>query len=306
MKPFKKYINNLNKAYLLFLLLALFFVFINFIIAIQAYKVTHFKSINSNSLIKTPKPRNQTIDLDFIDVDTVKNNIDLEIWRFDMEPSKGVVALFHDYNTSKTSLWNEAQAFYRMGYTVILVDFRSAGKSDGFQSTLGYQEAIDVQNVFTYCKNQFPTKKIFLYGTSMGAVSIMRAVSELHLTPDGVLLQSPFSELLNIVKKKLEHTHIPSFGTAHLFTLWIGWLNNFNAFSLKPIEYAKNINCPTLLIYGMKDSLVSYSEIKEIYNQLPSSKELAFFSHSAHESILINEEPNWIYLVTNFMDSNHH
>lgn len=299
------------------------FIFLNIIAAFQAYNFTHFQSnskpntLSENSSIgdkfksivfgvQISKPQNELIDLDFVEVDTVNGPVNLEVWKIDMEPSKGVVALFHGYKATKSTLWKEAMAFYRMGYTVVLCDFRAAGNSDGHVCTIGYYEANDVKSVFDYCTSTYPNQNIFLYGSSMGAASIMRAVSELKVTPKGILIQSPFYSMLSAVKTRFHLMGIPSFPSAHLITFWGGVLNNFNAYEHNPISYAEDIHCPTLLIHGMLDNRVSYEHAKEIYQVLPGKKEFGVFSKSGHESILNKEEPNWIYLVTNFMESYRH
>lgn len=304
------------------LIMAVPFVLLNVKIAFQAYNLTHFNShpsSNSDTLTQPEsllnafginallqKPQDSIVDLDFIEVDTISGILNLELWRFDMEPSKGVIALFHGFNATKTSLWKEAHAFYRMGYTVILVDLRGSGNSAGFQTTYGYYEALDIERAFHYCQENFPRKKVFLYGFSSGAVSIMRAVSELHIKPDGVILQSPYFRFLKRSDNLIHMAPIPTYITSSIFTFWTGQLNGFNAFVHDPITYAQNIECPTLLIHGMNDQRISYSDSKKIYDELPPHSELGVFSKSGHESILKKEEPNWIYLVTNFMESNRH
>ncbi len=300
------------------------FIALNFIAAFQAWNFTHFLEpdtqathLNEHSSfshklesivfgVKIPKPQNNPIDLDFIEVDTISGTVNLEVWRFDMEPSLGVVALFHGYKSSKSALWNEAQAFYRMGYTVVLVDFRASGNSDGNQCSMGYYEALDVANTLKWCQESYPEQKIFLYGVSMGAAAILRAVSELDTNPDGILLQSSFSNLLATSKNRFELMGLPQFPAAHLLTFWSGYLNDFNAFKHNPGKYAKNVNCPTLLIHGMLDNRVSWEASKEIYDNLNGKKEFAVFSNSGHESILNHEEANWVYLVTNFMQTHNH
>lgn len=320
----KNYFNWNKVLKISILCTSLVFLVLNIMAIFHAHHFTHFLSgkeltetLNENSssakkiksiLLGVPvrKPINDSVDLDFVDVDTITKELNLEIWRLDMEPSKGVVALFHGYKASKSSLWKEAQAFYRMGFTVVLVDFRSAGNSDGNQCTLGYFEANDVEATYQYCLKEYPDQKIFLYGSSMGAAAVMRAVAKLAINPSGILIQSPFYTMLNAVKTRFQLMGIPSFPSAHLITFWGGWINDFDAFSHNPIDYAPHINCPTLLIHGMLDTRVSYESAKSIYKALPQKKEFGIFSKSGHESILNKEEPNWIYLVTNFMETHRH
>ena len=304
-------------------LMVVLFIVLNFITASHAYNFTHFTnsgypvessrhtnlSLQSVVLgVEVNKPINDSIDLDFIEVDTIHNddNFDLEVWRFDMEPSKGVVVLFHGYLHAKTSLWQEAKAFYRMGYSVLLVDFRGAGNSEGTTCTLGYNEAIDVKRTFQYCQEEFPNQRIFLYGSSMGAVAILRSLVTYNIYPNGIILQSPFTTLFSSIEKRLELQRLPTFPSAYFLTFWSGYFNEFNAFEHNPIEDAAKIKCPTLLIHGMLDQYISYEDSESIFHQLGGPKEFGVFGKSGHESILNKEEPNWVYLVTNFMETHNH
>ncbi len=303
------------------LIILLGFGILNFVAASHASKFTHFKNNNLNQSytqknqvsfsqlilgIDLSKPLNDSIDLDFVEVDTIIGIENLEIWRLNMEPSLGVVALFHGYHATKSSLWPEALAFYRMGYSVILVDFRSSGNSTGNTCTLGYFEAEDVKSTYDYCRENYPDKNIFLYGSSMGAAAIARSVAQLKIEPEGILLQSSFPSMLSAVQQRFKMQGIPPFPSAQLVTFWGGYLNGFNAFRHNPVEYAPYITCPTLVIHGLLDDRVSYEESKHIYTQISGPKQLAVFGNSGHESILNKEEANWIYLVTNFMETHNH
>tara|TARA_R110002050_G_scaffold109799_1_gene221450 strand:- start:200338 stop:201321 length:984 start_codon:yes stop_codon:yes gene_type:complete len=310
-----------KQFYALILLFILSFLGLNIFIAGQAWNFTHFVTspvasgqLNSENTfwnktkttfigVSIPKSINDSVDLDFVEVDTIHGEINLEIWRFDMEPSKGVVALFHGYNSSKSSLWKEAQAFYRMGYTVVLTDLRASGGSDGNQCSFGYYEATDVANTLTWCRNNYPQKKVFLYGVSMGAAAILKSVGSLHAKPDGIIIQSSFPSLHNALQNKMSPMVRSNFITSYLLTFWVGALNNFKALDFKSISDAKKVTCPTLVIHGMLDTQVSYEDSKSMYKNLKGPKELATFSKSGHESILTHEEANWVYLVTNFMQT---
>jgi len=253
--------------------------------------------------IQIPKPKNAKVDLDFVEVDTVIADVNLEVWRFDMEPSKGIVALFHGYKSTKSALWREAQSFYRMGYSVVLVDFRASGNSDGMVCTIGYNEANDVVNVYNWIQVQYPNQPIYLYGISMGAAAVLRAVSVLDIHPNAIMVQSSFSTMNGATKNRFRLLGLPSWPMANLLTFWGGYVNDFDAFKLNPSEFAKQITTPTLVIHGVLDNRVSWEDSETIYDNLQGPKEFGVFSKSGHESMLNKEEANWVYLVTNFLES---
>ena len=67
---------------------------------------------------------------------------------------------------------------------------------------------------------------------------------------------------------RFETMNIPTFPMVGFLFFWGGLQYEYWAFGHNPSEYAKEINCPTLLLYGAKDEKVSRAEIDEIFNNL--------------------------------------
>ena len=55
-----------------------------------------------------------------------------------------------------------AQAFHRLGYDAILVDFRGVGGSSGNTTTLGVREAQDVAEMIKHIQHKNETSQEFL------------------------------------------------------------------------------------------------------------------------------------------------
>ena len=100
----------------------------------------------------------------------------LEAWRLDGRINSPRVLLFHGYGGSKESLLEVAREFHNWGYEVWLVDFHGSGGSSGSTTSVGYYEAEDVTASVAYAMQHFGSRKTVLFGTSMGAAAILRAV----------------------------------------------------------------------------------------------------------------------------------
>ena len=85
---------------------------------------------------------------------------------------------------------------------------------------------------------------------------------------------------------------------------WGGTQNGCWAFGHEPTEYAKKINCPTLLLYGEKDNRVSREEIDTIYSNLSGEKVLKTYPLSGHENYLNKYKKEWTADVGAFLDKN--
>ena len=284
------------------------FVLANIVAFSHAYKFTHF---SENDLKKTskdltfiekvkimvfginnPRPKTNSYPNQNFETFTVDSNVKLECWKIEIDESKGTVILFHGYGGEKSSLLDKSELFNELGFTTVLVDFSGSGGSEGQQTTIGFNEALQVRDVYKKVLAN-DENNIYLFGTSMGAVGIMKAVNEGEISPNGLILECPFGTMYKTVKSRFKILNVPSFPMAELLMFWGGIQNGFWAFNHNPKEYAKKIETPVLLMYGAQDEKVSLSEINEIYNNLKGEKELKTYPESGHENYLIKYKKEW-------------
>jgi alpha-beta hydrolase superfamily lysophospholipase len=199
---------------------------------------------------------------------------------------------------------DEANEFLFMGYDVMLVDFRGHGNSSGYRTTIGVKEAEDVKLAFDFIKNK-GEKNIFLYGMSMGAVAITRAMHDYKLQPSGLILEAPFWSLQTYLKTRAGQLGFPSQPFAFFTSFWIGVENGFGGFKHKTARYVKSIDCPVLYQWGTLDDFVNESEIKSIYGATSSkNKKLAVYNGALHESLLRREPAKWRNETEQFLSAN--
>jgi uncharacterized protein len=305
---------------LLYTVLVLF-VLLNIMTAFHAYKFTHFYDDPSLERVKPeqmsfgakakaiflgvkyPKPVNTLVPQ--IPYETVhlktKDKLQIEAWHCTQLPAKGTVILFHGHGSSKSKVLPEAMSFYLMGYNVFLVDFRAHGGSEGNTCTIGYEEAEEVKLAYDYIGRK--EKNIILWGISLGAATITRAISEYNLKPGKVILEMPFGSLLEAVKGRVRTMGLPAQPVSTLLAFWGGAERGFWAFNHNPCEYAAKINCPVLMQWGKNDARVTEAEEKCIYNAIPSKqKKLVVYEHSAHQSLFANETSKWEKEIKQFLN----
>ena len=87
------------------------------------------------------------------------------------------VIIVHGYTNSALEMLDVAYNFYKKGYSILLIDQRAHGKSDGVYSTHGFYERKDMLSWIDYINKKKKTK-IILYGISIGGTVIMRTVGE--------------------------------------------------------------------------------------------------------------------------------
>jgi uncharacterized protein len=224
-------------------------------------------------------------------------------WYIPREQSAGLVVLFHGYAASKARLLPEARAFHELGYACFLVDFRGSGDSDGDRTSIGYHEADDVKQTILYARGRWPDQSLILFGQSMGAAAVLRALTRHSFQPHAVILECPFDRLLSTVEARFTVTGLPSFPAAQLLVFWGGMLHGYNGFGHNPVEYAHQVRRPVLLMHGTHDTRVSCGQIQSIYQNLGGEKQLHFFEGIGHESYVANRVDEWKANVAPFLQS---
>lgn len=225
----------------------------------------------------------------------------LTAWHIPCEPSAGLVLLFHGYANDKARLLPEARAFHDLGYSCFLVDFRGCGDSDGQRTSIGYHEADDVASSVAYARQLWPSEPIILFGHSMGAAAVLRALSQLGVAADALVLECPFDRLLSTVQARFTTTGLPWFPAAPLMVFWGGRQHGFNGFRHNPVEYARRVTCPTLLLHGVCDNRVSCRQIQSVYRNLAGAKQLHHFEGLGHHSLVAEQPEAWIQHVGHFL-----
>jgi len=297
------------------------FVLLNIIGAFHAWKFTHFyddggrrnklpEQMSTGEKIKTILfgvriAKSATTSFPSVPYETVllhtAGGLRLEGWWIPAKAATGTVILFHGYNGNKGSLLPEANRFRALGYNTFLLDFRAHGNSEGYTCSVGYKEAEDVTLAWEYVK-QKNKQPVILWGVSMGAAAILKAVPEYGLTPKQLILQCPFATLTDAVKSRMRAVHLPAFPFSQVLTFWGGIEQGFWGAGFKPESYARQIHMPVLYFYGKQDIRVTEQETREVFAHLGTrQKKLYIFPNAGHQSFCGKDSTTWMKEVTAFL-----
>ena len=229
------------------------------------------------------------------------NGIRLSAWYIPATEPETLVVLFHGYGAEKSGLLTEANLLHQSGWPVLLVDFRGAGDSSGSVTTAGFLEADDVAEVLAYARTRLPHHRAILFGQSMGAVAILRAIDCRGVRPDGIILEAVFDTMLNTVKNRFHAMRVPSFPSAELLVFWGGRQVGFDGFSHRPVDYARSVKCPVLFMEGADDPKATPAEARRVFDAIPGPKEWMEFASVGHESYAARYPAEWQAAVREFI-----
>jgi alpha-beta hydrolase superfamily lysophospholipase len=259
--------------------------------------------------IDLPRPQNRELPPDLASSVTTHrfstaDQVELEAWWAPVETERGVVILFHGYASTRSALLDEARAFGRLGFSTLLVDLRGHGGSSGGWTSIGYYEAADVGAAVAHVRRDLGrASPPILYGQSMGAVSIVRAVSTDSAVASAVIVEGLYDEMFNAIRNRFRAMGLPPFPLAELLGFWGGVQMGFPAHRHNPADYARSIAVPVLMLHGGDDPRATRAQAGRVFERLGGPKRFVEFPGARHGSLYRVAPERWIEAVEPFLAS---
>ncbi len=214
------------------------------------------------------------------------------------------VIIVHGYTNNALEMLDVAYNFYKKGYSILLIDQRAHGKSDGVYSTHGFYERKDMLSWIDYINKKKKTK-IILYGISMGGTVIMRTVGE--NLPDNVICAiedcgfiSNYDQFYNQLKY-LKFLPKPIISSFNIFSsIFFG----FNIYKFNPKEILMNGKIPFMFIHGSSDKLVPPKNAYDAYQLYKGKKKLLIIDGAKHMKSSIQDPKKYYNEIFSFIKEN--
>ena len=172
-----------------------------------------------------------------------------------------VELLFHGYRgNAERDLCGGIERCFALGRSVIIIDQRAGGRSDGHIITFGIREHRDCLSWIDYAVERFgKDRKLIIGGVSMGASTVVMAAGE-KLPPNVVCAMADcgYSSTEDIIKKVIVDIKLPVW-LVYPFIRLGGMI--FGGFDIKkgsPIEAAKRATVPIVFLHGDEDAFVPH------------------------------------------------
>jgi competence protein ComEC len=180
-----------------------------------------------------------------------------------------VALLLHGFAEASTALEaRRAAALNRHGWNVAVLDSRAYGNSCGQYSSFGAYESDDIRAWLGSLTSRLaavdPSLRFepVLWGRSMGAaIAVRAAAAENRLA--AVVLESPMVDLVASMSLVLRRRRIPfSKIMARLITRRAGKIAGVPIDWPRPLDSARSVTCPVLIVHGTDDTVVSIDEAR--------------------------------------------
>ncbi|GMN08841.1 alpha/beta fold hydrolase [Croceitalea sp. MTPC9] len=198
---------------------------------------------------------------------TADDGAKLNALQFKRENPKGVILYFHG-NAGDLSRWGEIATFFaKKEYDVIVMDYRTYGKSTGKLSEAALLR--DAQLFYDYTLDNYKEDDIILYGRSLGASVATYTASKNK--PAKLVLETPFYNLLEVARKRFP-------------VLPVKWLLKYKFESNK---YIGKVTCPVTIFHGTEDAVVPYESGKKLFSLASSNKEFLTVEGGGHNDLIL-------------------
>lgn len=231
------------------------------------------------------------------------DGVTLEAWYVAGGNDRPIVALFHGFAASKAALLPAAQVFHEFGYGVLLVDFYGSGGSTGSGTTIGVKEADDVAATLAYARRTWPGRKVILYGISMGGAALLRAIAVNGARPEAIIVEATFDRLRHTSQNRFRVMGVPIAPLADLLLFWGSVQHGFIFFSHNPVEYARAVKWPALILHGEDDQRTTLAQGRAVATAMGAHGQFISFAGVRHMPIVEARPEQWREAVRQFLQS---
>lgn len=222
----------------------------------------------------------------------VKNNLGkvekMHGWWFKADqPDAKVLLYLHGNGINIGANIAHTQRFYQLGFSVLLIDYRGYGRSQGdFPNEMRvYQDAATAWQYLTQ-QQQIPPQNIFIYGHSLGgAIAIDLAVK--HPQAAGLIVESSFTSIRDVVSAR------------NLFSIFPVDLILTQRF--ESIKKVSQLRMPVLFIHGTDDSTVPSFMSQKLYNAATEPKQLILIPGADHNDAAVVAGRKYLQWVQSFV-----
>ena len=251
---------------------------------------THRSSISSQ-----PPDGYETVEL-------TSEELLLRAWLSKGELDRAAVVIVHGLGDTLESYRMHAKPLIVRGHTVMLLDLRGHGASQGTYTTLGGRESEDVRSAMRYLREAgLANNGLVLWGHSMGAVAVLLAAAD-QTDVRAVIAEAPYDSYRNTVAHHAQLLYgLPSWMPIIQLSIKAAELRaGFDADAIDTVAVAPHIDAPILGIVDGDDLRMPESVVRRITERHSGPSQIWVAEGVKHVGAIMH--PQWEETVLGFLD----
>jgi pimeloyl-ACP methyl ester carboxylesterase len=188
-------------------------------------------------------------------------------------PGAPAIVLLHGYPADKADMLPLAAALARR-FTVLLVDLRYFGRSEGRATTLGFKERADLRRVVDVLAAR-GFDRVGVFGFSLGgAIAIAAAAEEPRI--GAVAAYSPFADLRALAHELYAWMGPLRYPFVGLMRLWSRLFLGADVTAFPPVAAAARLAIPVYLIASRDDEQIPFRHAERLRDALAGNPRADF------------------------------
>jgi fermentation-respiration switch protein FrsA (DUF1100 family) len=239
----------------------------------------YLADVPGRTLDRTPAD----IDIDYEDVSIeTSDGVRLHGW---FVPGSGerVLLFFHGNAGNISHRLESIRQFLRLGLSVLIIDYRGYGQSEGRTSEQGIYRDAEAAWRYLVENRDTPQERIIVFGRSMGASAAAQLAARYR--PLALIVESSF-------------TSVPDIAAEYYRWLPVRWLTRLRH-STK--DLVRGASSPVLVIHSRDDEIVRFHHGEAIFEAAREPK--AFLElRGTHNDAYLRDEQNYLAGLRSFLD----
>ncbi|MDZ7839714.1 MAG: alpha/beta hydrolase [Gammaproteobacteria bacterium] len=184
------------------------------------------------------------------------DGVELSAWLVPADPDRGLLLFFHGNAGNISHRLESIEIFHRLGLSVLIVDYRGYGRSEGRPSERGtYRDAAAVWQFSTGNLGR-PADEIVVFGRSLGAAIAAQLADTTAVPPAALIIESPFTSVPDMAQRV--YPFLPA-----------RWLTRFD---YPTRDYVAAAGCPVLVVHSEDDEIIPVDLGREVFAAAPEPK----------------------------------
>ena len=236
---------------------------------------------------------------------TIRSFDNLTLYGYLLEGDpKEVVICVHGYKSSmQEDFADRIRIYQERGSTVLLLNDRAHGKSEGKYLGFSENDRRDVARWVDLVNDMYDDPRIYLHGVSMGGATVIHCSDMGLKNVCGIIDDCGFDSILNISKYLIgDIYHLPFFPFGDLAWFWSVIITGISFNTSMGEDCVRRSGLPVLFIHGKEDHFVPCSMSEKMYEACSSPKELHLIEGCGHAAAYMMATEEYTAAVNRLMN----
>lgn len=206
----------------------------------------------------------------------------LDAWFVPAPQAQGVVLFLHGNAGNLSHRMDSIAMFHRLGYAVLIFDYRGYGRSSGKPSEAGLHRDAETAWAYLTGARGIAPDNIVLFGESLGGA--LAAHLAARQRPGALVLSSVF-------------TSVPDLAADLYPWLPARWLARLRYDTRAALA---RVDCPVLVAHSPDDEIIPYRHGQELFAAAPEPKVFLTLAGGHNDGFIFMREP-WVEALAGFL-----